>query len=514
MTKDSASRSKKKTRSAKTPPAPPCVMVIFGGSGDLAKRKLVPSLYYLSLSGLLPERFAVIGVGSSDLTTESYREHLDSEIGEMVRGDLSPEVWKNIERRIHYLKADFRDQSAYGDLRALIERIDGEEGTEGNVLFYLATPPAFFAEIPARLAEEGLTAEEGGRWRRVIVEKPFGKDLQSARKLNRDLLKTIDEEQIYRIDHYLGKETVQNIIAYRFANSTTEPLWNRHFIDHVQITAAESLGVEERAGYYDRAGALRDMISNHLLVLLGVVAMEPPTSLDADAVRLEGVRLMRSIQPIAEDEVPTLAVRGQYGEGKRADGLELPAYRSEPGVAPGSTTDTYAAVKVMIDNWRWSGVPFYLRTGKRLTRRHTEVAVVYKRPPLAMFRKRMMEDLPPNVLVIRIQPDEGIEFDFGAKVPGSHMGLDNVEMDFSYEDYFGNAPSTGYESLIYDCMCGDATLFRQGAGVESGWEIVQPILDVWNGSPPEDFPNYAAGSDGPAAADELLSRDGRKWRQV
>ncbi len=513
MKRNSGIESRRKNRPSKAPPPPPCVMVIFGGGGDLVKRKLVPALYYLSLSGLLPERFAVVGVGGDDHTSESYREYLDSEIGNMVSGELSQEVWKNIERRIHFLRADFRDQESYGDLRALIEKVDEQEGTGGNVLFYLATPPAFFAEIPARLAEEGLTAEEGGRWRRVIVEKPFGRDLQSARDLNGALLKSLGEEQIYRIDHYLGKETVQNIVAYRFANSTTEPLWNRQYIDHVQITVAESLGVEGRAGYYDQAGALRDMISNHLLVLLGIVAMEPPTSLDADAVRLEGVRLMRSIKPIADEEVPAVAVRGQYGEGKGADGAILPAYRDEPGVAPGSVTETYAAVRLMIDNWRWTGVPFTLRTGKRLARRRTEIAVVYKRPPLAMFRGSTVETLPPNVLVLRIQPDEGIEFGFGAKVPGAHMGLDSVEMDFCYEDYFGDAPSTGYETLIYECMCGDATLFRQSVGVEGGWKVVQPILDAWSAEPPKDFPNYAAGSDGPAAA-ALLAGDGRRWRPI
>jgi glucose-6-phosphate 1-dehydrogenase len=489
-------------------------MVIFGGGGDLAKRKLIPALYYLSLTGLLPEHFAVVGVGSEDYTSESYREYLDSEIRDMVAGEFSGEVWNALQGRIHYHRADFRDQAAYADLRALVEKIDREAQTGGNFLFYLATPPAFFGEIPERLAGEGLTGEEGGRWRRVIVEKPFGRDLASARQLNRDLLKSLGEEQIYRIDHYLGKETVQNIVAYRFANSTTEPLWNRNYIDHVQITVAESLGVEKRAGYYDRAGALRDMIPNHLLVVLGIVAMEPPVSLDADAVRLEGIRLMKAIKPIAEEDVATRAVRGQYGEGKRAEGGAVPAYRTEPGVDPESPTETYAALKLMIDNWRWSGVPFYLRTGKRLARRHTEIAVHYKQPPYAMFRKTPVEDLPANVLVLRIQPDEGIEFGFGAKVPGLHMGLGSVEMDFCYADYFGSAPSTGYETLIYECMSGDQTLFRQGTGVESGWEIVQPILDVWASRPPGDFPNYAAGSDGPAAADELMARDGRKWRPI
>jgi glucose-6-phosphate 1-dehydrogenase len=499
---------------AQAPLAPPSIMVIFGGGGDLAKRKLIPALYNLSKSGLLPERFAVIAVGNQDFSSDSYRDHLDSWVRNMTGDEFSDETWGGIKRRLHYLKADFRDPGAYDELKSLIGQINLEDQMPGNCLFYLATPPVFFAEIPTRLAEAGLTREKGGRWRRVIVEKPFGRDLASARKLNRDLLANLEEDQIYRIDHYLGKETVQNIIAYRFANSTTEPLWNRNYIDHIQITVAESLGVEERAGYYDRAGALRDMIPNHLLVVLGVVAMEPPVSLDADDVRLEGVRLMNAIQPFAEEDVPNVAVRGQYGKGVTPDGREMPAYRGEPGVDPESRTETYAALKIMIDNWRWSGVPFYLRTGKRLARRHTEIAVQYKRPPYAIFRHTTVEELAPNVLVLRIQPNEGIEFGFGAKVPGAHMGLGSVEMDFCYADYFGSAPSTGYETLIYDCMCGDATLFRQRGGVESGWEIMQPVLDAWTDRPPEDFPNYAAGSDGPAAADELLARDGRKWRPI
>jgi glucose-6-phosphate 1-dehydrogenase len=488
-------------------------MVIFGGGGDLTKRKLIPSLHNLSRAGLLPKEFAVVGVGNRDLSNEAYRENLGSEVKEMVGSEFSPEIWADLEPRLHYLKGDFRSPDLYGALHELLATIDRRAGTGGNYLFYLATPPVFFHVIPACLHREGLAAQEDGMWRRVIVEKPFGRDLDSAKALNRDLLKCLAEEQIYRIDHYLGKETVQNILVYRFANGTTEPVWNRRYIDHVQITVGETLGVEERAGYYEKSGALRDMVPNHLLVLLGVMAMEPPGSFDAETLRQEATKVFRSIQPFSLENLEAQAVRGQYGEGTM-QGEKVRAYRDEPGVEPASGTETFVAMKVMIDNWRWAGVPFYLRTGKRLRRRCTEIAIQYKHAPILMFRDTPVERIKPNVLVLKIQPEEEIEFTFGAKVPGPSMHIGNVEMDFRYADYFGDSPRTGYETLIYDCMTGDPTLFRRSEGVQMGWELVQPLLDAWGDREPREFPNYASGTAGPAAADGLLARDGRKWRPI
>jgi glucose-6-phosphate 1-dehydrogenase len=375
-------------------------------------------------------------------------------------------------------------------------------------------PPVFFHVIPGFLKGETLLEEKGGKWRRVIVEKPFGRDLDSARALNGSLLQCLKEEQIYRIDHYLGKETVQNILVYRFANGTTEPIWNRRYIDHVQITVAESLGVEGRAGYYEEAGALRDMVPNHLLVLLGFIAMEPPSSFEAETLRQETVKVLRAVQPLAEDEMDRLAVRGQYGEGILESGKKALSYRKEEGVDPRSKTETFAAVRLMIDNWRWAGVPFYLRTGKRLRRRSTEVAIQYKPAPVRMFCDTPVNKVLPNILVLKIQPEEEIEFTFGAKVPGPSMSIGSVEMEFRYDDHFGATPRTGYETLIYDCMSGDPTLFRRSEAVEVGWELVQPILDAWDAVEPRDFPNYVSGSSGPALADRLLAGEGRSWRPV
>jgi glucose-6-phosphate 1-dehydrogenase len=489
-------------------------MVIFGGGGDLTKRKLIPSLHNLSRAGLLPKEFAVIGVGNRDFSSEVYRESLGSEIREMVGSEFSPEIWADLEPRLHYLEGDFRSPDLYSDLHTLLATIDRSTGTGGNYLFYLATPPVFFHVIPACLGREGLLAEEDDAWRRVIVEKPFGRDLDSAKALNRDLLKCLAEEQIYRIDHYLGKETVQNILVYRFANGTTEPVWNRRYIDHVQITVAETLGVEGRAGYYEKSGALRDMVPNHLLVLLGITAMEPPGSFEAETLRQEATKVLRSIQPFSLENLETQAVRGQYDEGTMQGGQKVRAYRNEPGVRPTSGTDTYVAMKLMIDNWRWAGVPFYLRTGKRLRRRCTEIAIQYKHAPVRMFCDTPVDEVRPNVLVLKIQPEEEIEFTFGAKVPGPSMHIGDVEMDFRYADYFGDTPRTGYETLIYDCMTGDPTLFRRSEGVQMGWELVQPLLDAWGDREPKEFPNYASGTSGPAAADELLGRGGRKWRPI
>ncbi len=495
-------------------PAGPCVVVIVGASSDLTKRKLIPALYHLASRELLPEAFAVVGVDRAEQTREAFQERLAGELGKHLRGEVEPEPWSGLLERFYHAQADFRDREAYRHLADLLAEIDAERHTEGNYLFYLATPPRFFAGIVEHLGEVGLTRQEPDRWRRVIIEKPFGHDLDSARALNRDIQRFLTEDQIYRIDHYLGKETVQNILVYRFANGITEPIWNRRYVDHVQITVSEPLGVEHRAGYYEEAGAMRDMVPNHLTALLAATAMEPPNSFDADAVRDEQAKVLRAIQPLSPEDVLTQAVRGQYGAATLPSGESLPDYRSEPGVAPDSRTETYVALKLMIDNWRWAGVPFYLRTGKRLPIAYTEIAIQFKRAPFVLFRDTPVDHLSPNVLVLRIQPAEGIEMTFGAKVPGPAMRLGNVHMDFCYSDYFGGFPGTGYESLIYDCMNGDATLFKRADNVEAGWALVEPILDVWGALPTRSFPNYPAGTWGPPEADELLRKDGRQWRQI
>ncbi len=497
-------------------PAPSSLLVIFGGGGDLTRRKLIPALHELLRQKLLPERFAIIGVDRNEGDDESYRELLQRSAQAFMAQGFEQESWSALQERIHYLQGDFLDLESYHRLRQELERLAGERGIAPNYLFYTATPPRFFAEIARGLGEAGLAREPEGHWRRLLVEKPFGSDLVSARALNHTLHEIFQEHQIYRIDHYLGKETVQNILAYRLANATVEPMWNHRYVDHVQITAAETVGVENRAGYYDQAGALRDMVPNHLLALMSVIAMEPPNSMEGEAVRDEQAKVLRAIQPLEPEEVLTRAVRGQYGPGRDARGVPLPGYRQEPGVDPESPTETYVAMKLMIDSWRWAGVPFYLRTGKRMPRRFTEIAVQYKHAPNMKFKDSMVKraNIPPNVLVLRIQPDEGIELSFNAKEPSPVPRLRQVEMDFCYADYFGQAPSGGYETLIYDAMCGDPTLFKRADSIEAGWELVQPVLDVWQALPPRDFPNYAAGSWGPEEADQLIRSDGRQWRNL
>ena len=495
-------------------PAPACVMVIFGAGGDLTKRKLIPALYYLAKDKLLPEQFAIIAVDHRDMDNEAYRQHLDEAVHEYVGEDLSTDLWTPLLDRIHYLQGDFLADETFNRLSELLTELQAQYRIAGNSLFYLATPPRFFGEIASRLKTAGLSTETDDQWRRLVVEKPFGRDLESARELNKTLHTAFAEPQIYRIDHYLGKETVQNILMYRFANSTVEPIWNHRYIDHIQITVAESVGVEERAGYYDQAGALRDMIPNHLLALLSVVTMEPANALDGEAIREEQAKILRAIQPVLPEEVLTHTVRGQYGAGKLADRTDAPGYRDEPRVKTGSSTETFVAMKLMIDSWRWAGVPFYLRTGKRMPKRYTEIVVQFKHAPNMMFRDSLVKraNIPPNTLVLRIQPDEGIGMCFNAKVPSPVPMLSPVEMDFSYRDYFGHPPTTGYETLIYDCMTGDPTLFKRADIIESGWSLVEPILDVWTALPPREFPNYAAGSWGPEDADELIRNDGRAWR--
>ena len=495
-------------------PVGPCTVVIFGASGDLTTRKLIPALYNLARGRLLPEAFAVVGTATAHLDSEAFRERLRREAREHLAGEFEQGVWDWLIGRTSYVQGDFRDPAAYARLAGALREVDEESKTAGNFIFYLATPPAFFGEIVHQLAEIGLAREDGGRFRRIVIEKPFGRDLDSARALNREIGETVPESQIYRIDHYLGKETVQNILVFRFANGIFEPIWNRRYVDHVQITVAEELGVEQRGPYYEGAGALRDMLPNHLFQLLALTAMEPPISFDADAVRDEKAKVLHAIKPITSEDVLTRTVRGQYGAGKMADGQPVPAYRSEPRVGPDSTVETYAALKLHIDSWRWADVPFYLRTGKRLGGRNTEIAIQFKRAPSVLFRETSVSRLEANIMVLRIQPEEGIAVRFGAKIPGPSLQIGGVDMDFCYEDYFGATPSTGYETLLYDCMNGDATLFQRADGVEAGWRVVTPILDVWSAIPPRNFPNYAAGSAGPTEADQLLARDGRAWRPL
>ena len=489
----------------------PCALVIFGAAGDLTKRLLVPSLYNLHASNLLPENFAIVGVTAAKFSDEDFRNKLTKDIYEFARSPVQKELWDWFKPKIYYHSGDFRDPNLYRQLKDKLAAVDRQQGTPGSYLFYLATVPQFFGEIIKQLGAVGLTTEANGFWRRVIVEKPFGRDLESARGLNKEIRSVLDESQIYRIDHYLGKETVQNMMVFRFGNGIFEPIWNRGYIDSVQITVAETVGVEERGGYYDTAGALRDMIPNHTLQLVAMTAMEPPISFDSEAVRDEKAKVLHAIQPLTAEDVLTKAVRGQYGPGVLKE-KNVPGYRTEPQVNPQSGTETFIAMELNIDNWRWAGVPFYLRTGKRLAQRATEIVIQFKRAPHLLFRDTGVESLSANQLVMHIQPDEGISLRFSAKVPGAVMNVGSVNMNMKYEEYFGAAPWIGYETLLLDCMIGDPTLFQRADMVEAGWRVVAPLLDVWKALPPREFPNYAAGTWGPKDADYMLEREGRQWR--
>jgi glucose-6-phosphate 1-dehydrogenase len=507
-------------RDDNAPVAPPCAMVIFGAAGDLTKRLVVPALYNLASAKRLSDGFQLVGVDRNAKTAEEWRAGLSETMKEFVGhdGEFQPDAidqnaWRWLTERMTYLQGDFTDPGTYSRLGEHLAELDKTAGTAGNHLFYLAVADRFFSVVVARLGAAGLVAEKDGQWRRVVIEKPFGHDLASAKALNVEILKTLQEHQIYRIDHFLGKETVQNIMALRFANGLFEPLWNRQQIDHVQITASETVGVEHRGKFYEQTGALRDMVPNHMFQLLAMTAMEPPISFHADEVRAKKAEVLQAIHPVSPARALRDVVRGQYDAGTVVD-KRVQAYRQEPNVAPDSNVETFIAMKLKIDNWRWAGVPFYLRTGKYLRRRRTEIAICFHQAPHTLFRGTRVERMNPNWLILRIQPEEGIWIDFAAKRPGPTMKLSTVSMDFCYETYFKMAPNTGYETLIYDCMIGDATLFQRADFVEAGWRVVQPIIDAWASHPAKDLPNYAAGSDGPAAADDLLARSGRAWRPL
>jgi glucose-6-phosphate 1-dehydrogenase len=497
------------TNARRLRPGEPCAFVVFGAMGDLTKRKLLPALYNLQANGLLQREFAFIGVARRALDDAGYRTYAAAAARELASRPSAAPPASDFTACVHYVKGDFEDRGTYEAISAALGRAAREHGTAGNAVFYLATPPGEFATIVRGLAGAGLTRQDAG-WRRVVVEKPFGRDLESARVLNRELLGALDESQIYRIDHYLGKETVQNLMVFRFANGMFEPIWNRRYVDHVQITVAEELGVEGRGGYYEQAGVVRDLVQNHMLQLLALVAMEPPSTLAAEAVRNEKVKVLDAIRAMEPEQVLRDCVRGQYGPGLLGD-ERVPGYREEPDVAPTSQTETFAALKLLVENWRWAGVPFYLRSGKRLARRDTQISIQLRRPPLLLFEDAGVEQIEPNRLDILVQPEEAICISMKAKRPGPAIVLEQVKLDFSYAQFGEVVPATGYERLLHDVMIGDAELFHRADLVEASWRIVTPVLDVWSSLPARDFPNYEAGTWGPAASAELLARDGRRW---
>ncbi len=490
--------------------ADPCAIVIFGASGDLTRRKLIPALFELANCGSLASRFAIVGFARSPLSDAAFQDSA----AEAVRSDsescrVSEESLRNFAQSFAYVAGEYDQPGGFEKLSHRLEELDKERHLEGNRLFYLATPPAVYPKVIAQIKKAGLAKPaKDGSWVRIVIEKPFGRDLASARELNRIVLDAFDESQVYRIDHFLGKDTVQNLLALRFGNGIFEPLWNRNYVDHVQITAAESLGVEQRAAFYETTGALRDMVQSHLLQLTSLIAIEPPSNFDATAVRNEKLKVLQALRPYTPETVVADVVAGQYGPGQ-IDGEDVAGYREEPGVSADSKTETFVAAKVLIDNWRWADVPFYIRTGKRMARRVTEVAINFRSAPHLLFRG---QGLDTNTLVLNIQPDEGISISFFAKVPGQKLRLTRVAMDFSYRAAFGARERSAYATLLNDCMRGDATLFDRADGAEAAWAFIDPILKGWQDQR-RSVPVYSAGSWGPREADELLSRDGRSWRK-
>jgi glucose-6-phosphate 1-dehydrogenase len=491
----------------------PAVLVLFGATGDLAHRKDIPALYHLWRTNLLPHEFILLAIGRRDYDDDAFRAEIHTSLEQHSRVlPLDEAAWRSFSERIRYHRLDFADATGFDALATRLDTIDEEHGTRGDRLFYLATQPSQFAEIVGHIGRVGLDHEtHDGGWRRVVIEKPFGRDLESAKRLNREVSKVFRESQVYRIDHYLGKETVRNLLVFRFGNGIFEPLWNRRYVDHVQITVAESIGIENRGSFYEETGASRDFLQNHLLQLVSLVAMEPPATFEADALRDEKVKVLRALGTRPADPV-TEVVRGQYGPGWVA-ATPVKGYRQEPDVDPASETETFVAARLTIDDWRWSGVPFYVRTGKRMPKRSTEIAIQFREVPHRLFRDANT-DPDPNLLAIRIQPDEGIMLRFGAKVPGLGMAIRPVTMDFTYGSAFSVDSPDAYETLILDALQGDASLFTRADEVEEAWSIVDPLVDAWATSPPPEFPNYEAGTWGPIAADELLAREGRRWRRI
>jgi glucose-6-phosphate 1-dehydrogenase len=491
----------------------PSILVLFGATGDLAHRKVIPALYQLWRTNLLPHEFVLLAVGRRPYDDEGFRAEIHKSLEGFSRvKPLDEDAWRSFAAHITYERLDFDDPKGFDALTTRLEKIDEEQGTRENHLYYLATQPSQFAAIVAQLGRVGLDHERhDGGWRRVVIEKPFGHDLESAKRLNREVGKVFRESQVYRIDHYLGKETVRNLMVFRFGNGIFEPLWNRRYVDHVQITVAESIGIENRGAFYEQTGASRDVLQNHLLQLVSLVAMEPPARFEANALRDEKVKVLRAIE-ITPEDVPEVVVRGQYGPGWVA-AMQVPGYREEPDVDKESETETFVAARLMIDDWRWSGVPFYVRTGKHLPRRSTEIAIQYREVPHRLFKDEGVQP-DPNLLAIRIQPDEGIMLRFGAKVPGLGLDVRSVTMDFTYGSAFNVDSPDAYETLILDALKGDASLFTRADEVEEAWSIVDPIIDSWTSGRPPEFPNYAAGTWGPPEADALIERDGRRWRRI
>jgi len=489
--------------------AEPCTIVLFGASGDLAKRKVIPAMYDLAQNNSLGERYAILGFARTPMTDDSFR----GTVGEAAKtisevGPIDPAKWDAFASNLFYCPGDYADQNSYAQLAKRLAEIDAEKKLGGNRLFYLSTPPEVYPDIVEHLGRAGLARPSSpDSWVRIIIEKPFGRDLASAKELNKIVLNVFEEKQVYRIDHYLGKDTVQNLLVLRFGNGIFEPLWNRNYVDHVQITASETLGVERRGGFYETAGALRDMIQSHVLQLTSLVAVEPPASFDANAVRNEKLKVLQSIRPFNLEMVAQSVVRGQYSPGKFGN-QTVAGYRDEPHVSKSSRTETFVSMRVLIDNWRWAGVPFYLRTGKRLAKRTTEIMIQFKRAPHIVFRDK---DVQANRLVLNIQPTEGICISFGAKRPGTEMSIGNVAMDFNYIKAFGNGSRSAYATLLNDCLRGDATLFDRGDSVEAAWSLVEPILDVWSAAKTATVPEYPSGSWGPKVSDQLLERDTRQW---